>query len=533
MSSMTATAPLTASALRRDRIVIPVWVYALAGTAIGTAYSFKHLYPTAADRLSFAEGVQTNAALLALTGRLYGTSLGGLVAWRLLGLGSAIVGLMSVLLIVRHTRADEEAERLELLRSAVVGRQAPLASALFTAFAANAAIAGVAALGLVAFGLPLTGSLLFGLAWFSAGITFAALAAVTAQLAETSRAANSMALSALAVAFLLRALGDASSPTGPRWLSWLSPIGWAQHTEPFGGQHWAVLLLPAGLTAAGVACAVAIQERRDLGAGAIAVRPGPVSAAGLLTGPFGLAWRLQRTALVGWSAGMALLGVTSGSIASSVGDLVGDSAASRTFIAQLGGPGSLVDAYLATIAGSVGLIVSGYAVSAAALLRKEESAGHAEILLAAPVSRLRWTASHASFALGGSAVLLAVAGLGVGVGYGLSTHDVSGQLLRLTGAVLVQLPAVWVVTGAAVALFAFVPRLTSAPWTVVGGCLLLGELGPTLRFPQWVLDVSPFSHVPKLPGADAAPLPLGILAGVAVVLLAAGAVRIRGRDLQG
>ena len=532
MSAMTATAPLTASALRRDRIVIPVWLYALAGTAIGTAYSFKHLYPTAADRLSFAHGVQNNAALLALTGRLYDTSLGGLVAWRLLGLGSAIVGLMSVLLVVRHTRADEETERLELLRAAVVGRQAPLVSALLTAWAVNAAIAGVAAVGLVAFGLPLTGSLGFGLAWLSVGVTFSAIAAVTVQLAQTSRAANSMALSALAVAFLLRALGDAAGASGPRWLSWLSPIGWAQHLEPFGGEHWAVLLLPAALTTVGVASAVAIQGRRDLGAGAIPARPGPASAGRLLNGAFGLAWRLQRTALAGWAFGMALLGVASGSIASSVGDLVGNSAASRKLIAQLGGPGTLVDAYLATIAGTVALIVSGYAISAVALLRKEETAGHTEVLLAAPVSRLRWTASQVSFGLGGSAVLLAVAGLGVGIGYGLSTHDLSGQLLRLTGAVLVQLPAVWVIVGAAVALFAFVPRMTGVAWGVLGGCLLLGELGPTLQFPQWVLDVSPFIHVPKLPGAHLTLLPLAALTAVAAVLLAAGAVRIRQRDLQ-
>jgi ABC-2 type transport system permease protein len=532
MSTLTATAPLTASALRRDRIVIPVWLYALAGTAIGTAYSFKHLYPTITDRLNFAHGVQHNAALLALTGRLYDTSLGGLVAWRLLGLGSAIVGLMSVLLVVRHTRADEETQRLELLRSAVVGRHAPLASALLTAFAANAAIAGLAALGLIVLGLPLAGSLCFGLAWLSVGVTLAALAAVTAQLAETSRAANSMALGALALAFLLRALGDASSATGPQWLSWLSPIGWAQHLEPFGGQRWAVLILPAALSTVGVVTAVTIQGRRDLGAGAIAARPGPASAGRLLDGAFGLAWRLQRTALAGWAFGMVLLGLASGSIASSVGDLVGDSAQSRKLIAQLGGPGTLVDAYLATIAGSVGLIVSAYAISAVALLRKEESAGHAEILLAAPVSRLRWTASQVGFALGGSTILIAVAGFSVGLGYGLSTHDVRGQLFRLTGAVLVQLPAVWVITGAALVLFAFLPRLTSAAWGVLGGCLLLSELGPTLQFPQAVLDVSPFSHVPKLPGADPTPIALSILVAVAGALLAAGVLRIRQRDLQ-
>lgn len=534
MSSTAGAWTLVTIAGRRDRITIPVWLYALTATAISTVYSFKHLYPSVADRLDLARGVQDNATLLALVGRLYAPgSVGGLVAWRLVGLGSALVAVMSVLLVVRHTRADEEQQRLELVRSAVVGRQAPLAAALVIAALANVAIAVAAIVGLVAFGLPLAGSIGFGLAWWSVGISFAAIAAVSAQLAETSRTANGIALTTVAVAFLLRGIGDATSSTGPRWLSWLSPIGWAQQTKPFAGERWVVFVLPAALTAAAITIAVAINARRDLGAGAIEPRPGPASAGRELTGCFGLAWRIHRAALLGWSTGLVLLGLFVGSAASSVGDLVGGSGQTSKIIKELGGGGSSInDSYLVAMIDVVGLLAAAYAIRVVLQLRDEESAGRAELLLAGPVSKLRWTASHVTMALGGSAVLLAVAGLGFGVGYGVSTHDLSGQVLRLLGATLAQLPAVWVLAALTLVIHASLPRATNAAWGLLGACLLIGEFGPTLQLSRWVLDLSPFTHLPALPGGTVAPGGLVAVSVVALGLLAVGAIGAQQRDLQ-
>ena len=65
-----------------------------------------------------------------LYGRLYGDSLGAVTAWRY-GIWAAIfAALMAIFLVVRHTRADEEAGRLELVGSAAVGRLAALTAAL-------------------------------------------------------------------------------------------------------------------------------------------------------------------------------------------------------------------------------------------------------------------------------------------------------------------------------------------------------------------------------------------------------------------
>jgi hypothetical protein len=130
MNSLAGTAVITRLALRRDRIMLPAWVYLITAGLAGTAYSFRKLYPTAAARATFAVSGGGNPALRFLYGRLYGSSTGALTAWRY-GTWAAIFGaLMTIFIVIRHTRADEEAGRQELIGSAVVGRQAALTAGL-------------------------------------------------------------------------------------------------------------------------------------------------------------------------------------------------------------------------------------------------------------------------------------------------------------------------------------------------------------------------------------------------------------------
>jgi len=72
-------------------------------------------------------------------------------------------------------------------------------------------------------------------------------------------------------------------------------------------------------------------------------------------------------------------------------------------------------------------------------------------------------------------------------------------------------------------------------WTVVGVVVLIALFGQVLQLSQWVLDVSPFAHVPKLPGAEVTlhttGAPLLWLALAAVALAAAGLAGLRRRDV--
>ena len=348
--------------------------------------------------------------------------------------------------------------------------------------------------------MPATGSIAFALAWFTGGLFLAAVAALTAQLVESARAATGIALSVLGVAYLLRAVGDA----GPSWVSWLSPIGWLQQLRPYADERWWVLGLAMPVIALVAAGGYALAARRDLGAGLLPTRPGPATAASTLRSPFALAWRLQRGLLLGWAAGLAVYGAVIGGVADSVNDLVKDSKGTRDALIRMGGAHGLVDAFIATAMGLLGLAASVYAIQAVLRLRAEESALRAEPLLATRVGRIRWALSHVVFAFGGSAVLLAVAGLAAGVVHGSRTHDLGHQVPRVLGGALVELPAVWVLAGATLVFFGVAPRFAAASWGVLGACLLLGQVGPVLKLAQWAMDPSPFTHIPKIPGGSLA-----------------------------
>ncbi|GGX13038.1 hypothetical protein GCM10010383_48860 [Streptomyces lomondensis] len=59
-----------------------------------------------------------------------------------------------------------------------------------------------------------------------------------------------------------------------------------------------------------------------------------------------------------------------------------------------------------------------------------------------------------------------------------------------------------------------------------------GQPGPGGTGPGAVLDISPFGHLPKLPGGSMESGPVGVLTGSAVVLVAAGLAGLRRRDLS-
>src|SRR6478609_7070301 len=99
----------------------------------GTAAQYVKLYPTR-EALEQVTGVVNSPSLVALNGPLFGTgSISGLTAWKILATELILVGLMAIFTVVRHTRAEEEAGRLELLGAGVLGRYAPLTAALATA----------------------------------------------------------------------------------------------------------------------------------------------------------------------------------------------------------------------------------------------------------------------------------------------------------------------------------------------------------------------------------------------------------------
>ncbi len=537
-SGLAGTGALTRLAFRRDRIMLPAWVYLITVLVVTTAYSLKKLYPTAAARAQLVTAGGGNPALRFLYGRLNGSSIGALTVWRY-GVWAAIFGaLMTIFIVIRHTRGDEEAGRLELAGSTVVGRQAALTAGLLTAVTANVAIFVLLSIALPAIGLPVSGSVLFAAAIGASGLAFTGIAAVAAQLAAGVRGARGICLGVLGAAFMLRAIGDSAGPGGPSWLTWTSPLGWVELTRPFGGTfdgQWWVLALPGAVLVAGVGTAYTLSARRDLGAGLLPDRPGRPGASGLLRGPLSLAFRLQRGVLASWAAGVALIFAAAGAAAKGIGSLLGGSTQLRNEFARLGGSGgqaAITNAYLAALMLLAGLGAAGYATSAVLRLRAEETSGLAEPLLATAVGRIRWGLSHVVVAVFGTALLLAVAGLAAGLGYGLRIGSAGPQAARMIGAAMAQLPASLVVAGVAVALVGLLPRAAVAgTWTVLGAVVVIDLFGALLQLSRWLLDISPFTHVPKLPGGTLSAAPLVWLCLAALAFCAVGLAALRRRDI--
>jgi ABC-2 type transport system permease protein len=527
MGGLTGTGALLRLALRRDRVQIPVWAVGIMLFVVATASSFDQLYKTAAERASFAADIASNGALKALYGPVYDASTGGFTAWRCAGGGVLFAGLMSLLLAVRHTRGDEETGRAELLGATVVGRYAGIASALLVVGIANLAAGLLVVLGMVGLGLDAGGSVALALGIAANGCVFGAIAAVTAQIASTGRAAGGVAGALLGVGFVVRAAGDAGSGT----LSWLSPLGWSQAVRAFGDERWWALALPVVAVVVLAAVAFVLVSRRDHGLGLLPSRPGPASAPASLGSPLGLAWRIQRGAMLGWAGSFLGVGMVTGLIAKDVSDVFENNQQFADALRRLGGSGGLVDSYLASILGLLALLAAGYVIQAVLRIRSEETALRAESVLATSVSRWRWAGSHLACAALGTIVIMLTAGFGLGLVHGLRTGDLGGQLPRLLEASLAQVPAAWVLGGLAFALAGLLPRLVAVAWGVFAAYFLLGQVGEAFDLPGWVLDLSPFRHAPQFPVANLRVAPLLGLFVASILLTLGGMAGLRRRDI--
>jgi len=523
---VTGTLPLLRFLLRRERKALPWWLLGATLLVLVQSGQSQSLYDTPEALARLRQTLGGNTAAIAMNGptRLL-DSIGGEIVFEVFAFTAVVVALMNMFLIGRHTRADEESGRAELIRSARVGRHAPLTAALALAGLADLTAGVLVFAATAGTGLPVGGSVLFGAAIAGVGLAFAALTAVSVQVFENTRAAYGAVGLFLGAAYVLRAAGDVGDGT----LSWASPIGWGQRTFPYAGNRWWPLLLALGASLLMGAGAVALLARRDFGAGLIRPRPGRATASNWLRNAYALAWRLQRGALVGWSAGLALLGIAYGSIGESIEQYVRDNPQIAEFLP--GGAADVVDSYLALTAGLSALLAAAYGVTSALRARAEETSGRAEPVLATATSRLRWLAGHLSVALAGSALTLVAFGLGEGAAYGMTVSD-AGQVPRLIGVALIYLPAVWLIIAVTVLVIGWLPRLAAAAaWLVVAYCAVVALFADSLDLPGWSRRASPFAHTPRVPLDDLAVAPLLAITLLAAVLVAAGYAGLRRRDI--
>ncbi|ALS26397.1 ABC-2 family transporter [Paenibacillus sp. 32O-W] len=531
--TLAGTGTLLLFMLRRDRITVPVWMLSIILLVLATLASFESLYPTEEARQDMA-ATMLNPAAIALTGPgfyLEDYTIGAMISHQMIGMTGIATGLMSIILVIRHTRKEEETGRVELVRASVTGRHAHTTAALLLVLGVNVVLALLLALGMGGMGIDSVtweGSFLFAASLASVGIVFASIAIVLAQLTEHARGATGLGVGILVAAYGLRAAGDIGNGS----LSWLSPIGWAQQTSAYVDNMWSPLLLSAGLSVLLVAIAYPLSSRRDVGAGMVRPRRGRSEASKALTSPIGLAFRLQRTNLLVWSFAMLLIGMSYGSFigeAENMMDAMGD--ALHNMLPETGNA-LFADSIAGMFMTVTAIIASIPALQTVLRLRTEEKEGRIDMLLSGAVSRTRLLGSYFILAFIYCVALMFMAGLGMGIAGSQSMND-SGYLPDLIIAGLNFVPALWVGIGLAAALIGWFPRAAASSWLITIYSFIAVYLGGILQLPEWMMRLSPFHFVPRLP-ADAFEWPplLGLTA-VALLLAIAGWSGFRQRDLNG
>jgi ABC-2 type transport system permease protein len=547
--------------LRRERAVSLIWILSIVLSAMGLAAGMASQFD-GASRQALAATL-SNPAMIAMMGPVVGVedfTLGAMYTTTMLLWTALAVGVMNIVFVVRHTRADEERGRLEVVRSLPVGRLSNLNAVMAAALIINTALAVLTGLGLAAAGdtsMGLGPSMLFGALLGVCGISFAAVTALFAQLSSNSRGALGLSFLAMGVFYMLRAAGDMERSA----VSLFSPLGLILRAEAYAENFWWPVWVLLGLSAVIAAAAYKLNAIRDIDRGFIAEKPGRKEAPKSLRTSFGLSLRLLKTPLIIWAALMFSLGASYGTVLADIEAFIEET----PFYAQLM-YGPFIDAselsalepgseafaaeldrqiklgmeerppatMFATMVNAIMALVCLVPMLMFALkLRGEEKDGRSEHILTRSVSRCKYLAGFTAIAFASSVILQLATPLGL---YPVALSVLSGpgdlRLGLLLQANLVYLPALWVMIGLAVLLTGLLPKLTGLLWGFYGLLFivtLMGRIPGVL--PEWFNKLSPFSYVPQLPVDEINYAALATLTVIAAVLTALGFLFYRKRDM--
>ncbi|MBD2763858.1 hypothetical protein IEE91_01355 [Kocuria sp. cx-455] len=526
------TATLLRLALKRDRVRLPVWLVAVGLLLAGGGQELAQVFSSPEERQVRAT-IMGQPSGIFMGGPGYGLddyTVGAMMANEYTLFIVVAVAIMALQMAVRHTRGEESAGRIELLRSTRVGRHAAPAATTLMLIITATLIMLVCAGSMLTLDLPVRDSVAYGAGIGLQVLVFGAVGLLCAQLSTTPRGAMGLGLAVLGAAVVVRGIGDIMELHGSS-LSWFSPIAWTMQTRAFVELRWWPLLPAAGLSLVLTLVAMALQSRRDLDAGLLPQRSGRAHAAGYLRGPLGLGLRLTRTSNLTWLIALILLAVTYGTLAPSMRDSFGDLPPS--YQALMGGSERAVQGYLDLAMTTLACGAAALAVALASRLHGEETETRTEQVLSLPVARIRWLLSWWALALVVSATVLFLSTLVLAATTdAVITVDSVYSDLLLTWAT--YLPSLALLTSIAVLVYALAPRLTALAWVPVIFVLVVAILGPLLNVPSWLADLSPFHHVARLANdsaADAAALTWVTTAAVLAVALALAA--FRRRDVPG
>ncbi|ATW27469.1 ABC transporter permease [Candidatus Formimonas warabiya] len=528
-SDFAGTVTLFRLFLRRDRFLLPLWIFLPVILALITAATFTAMAGQGLERV--LTEFDNDSLISALLGPVMSFDLSGAIVWRGVSQLALVLGIGSLLTVIRHTRTDEETGRSELIRAYVVGPYASLTAALMLTGMGNLAAGLLIALSIIALGGGAGGSFLFGATLSVMGCFFAGIGAFGVQLRENSGTARGIGITALGLGMGMAILNNFGG--GATLLKWITPMAWQRLTQPFAANlSWSLLYCDA-FAAVPILFAYVLSARRDLGAGVLSARSGPPEAAPRLSNPLALAWQLHKRSFIGWLAGTGLYIAVFAAISPGLSKTGGMS----DWLSNLGGT-SWSDAvglgyvFISIAIYLISLFVAVYAMTAVLRLKKEENEGRAEMLVDKQVSRMGWMSSHLIAAAFCSAALLLAVGIAGGLIFGLAAGDLSDGFWPIFVMSVSKIPPVWILLGVTALLYGLWPRMTALGW-VVWLSFAMVELAWEGRIIDWsLMRISPFSYVHYTIDVTNLPLlPLFLLLCLSALLTGIGLFGFRHRDV--
>jgi ABC-2 type transport system permease protein len=512
-----------------------LWGVLLGIVVASAAATYQSLYKTASQRQALAAAFGSNSATSALFGPAPGLdTVAGFTAFKSLLTVMVLAAVWGLLVGTRLLRGEEEAGRWELLLLGGTGQRRAVGEVL-AALAAGVVLMWALCTALLAFAgqrpgveIAASSAAYFALAALSPAAMFAAVGALTSQLAPTRRQAAAYAAWFLGASYALRLVADAA--IGLHALVWLSPLGWVEELRPLTGTRPFALVPIAVFTAVVGALAVQLAGSRDVGSGLVPDRSHRTAHTRSLANPTTLAARLNRPAVVGWWAALTITGLLLGLVARAAGNSMGGSSVATVFT-RLGVPGADARSFLGVAFLVVAVLIAFLAAGQVVATAREEEDGRLEHLLAGPVSRASWLCGRAAVALAAVIGGALLAGLAAWLG-GLSEGD-AVALPALIGAGLNAVPPAVFLLGAGFLMLGAWPSATSvAVYGLLGWSLLVEVAGGLGSGSRLLLDTSLFHQISAAPAAQPDWTVGGVLVAIGVAAAAVGTLALRQRDLR-
>ncbi|MCL2498702.1 MAG: hypothetical protein FWE90_00015 [Defluviitaleaceae bacterium] len=589
------TLRLTGFFLKRERVNSTVWILALIAVIVGLVPGLQEIM--VGEDMAALVSMMQNPTLVSMVGpaiALINNTYGALYTNFMLVFTALTVGIMNIFLVVRHTRADEELGRYEVVRSLPTGRLAHLNATFVTAIIVNAVLAVLIGLGMFAAGdesMSFAGSMLWGVSLGAVGLVFAAVTALFSQLSSSARGAMSYSFIALIVFFFIRAAGDMQAAAA--WdasvdmgevpamsiLSLISPLGLVMRTYAYAGDYWWPIFILLGTAAVFAAVAFRLNAVRDIDQGFIPAKPGRRDAGRLLRARHakGLTFKLTKNALIGCIIGMFALGASYATILADVDEFVARNEMYQGLMLHIAGieietvtdaqgnfarinawvDGSVIatttdpeeivdmlntavayadytvqDLFASMIMNMMALMSLVPVILFAMRARAEERAIRTELVIAASVNKIKYLAGFAAMAFIAAPLLQFVLAVGLyGMGVGVVGPDILSFPLLLEAA-MVYVPALWAMAGFTILLVGAVPKAAGFIWAYFTLSFLLIFVGRMGDLPAWIGKISPLGWVPQIPIDETNGLVMAGLTLAAVLLCIIGFVCYRRRDIN-